>query len=60
MQKLSFIKGLVIGAIFSATFWIGAYQLFTNLSHEEEIPAENIIQPIQESNTEMPTAKASI
>jgi len=59
MQKLSFIKGLLIGTIFSATFWVGAYQLVTNLS-QEEAPKEHSIQPIQESNTEMNTAKASI
>lgn len=59
MQKLSFIKGLVIGAIFSATIWVGAYQLFTNLN-QEETPKENIIQPIQQSNSKDAVAKASI
>ncbi len=47
MQKLSFIKGLIMGTIFSAFFWFGAYQAVTFLT-EEEIP--------QEQNIEIPEA----
>lgn len=31
MQKLSFIKGLLIGGIFSAFFWVGAYYAVSNV-----------------------------
>jgi len=35
MQKLSFIKGLIIGTLFSAFFWLGAYQAVTVLTENE-------------------------
>lgn len=43
MQKLSFIKGLTIGTIFSAFFWFGAYQAVTILT-DDEIPQEQNIE----------------
>lgn len=51
MQKLSFIKGLTLGTLFSAFFWLGAYQA-VNFLTEEEIP--------QEQNIEIPEVRASI
>lgn len=49
MQKLSFIKGLTIGTLLSAFFWIGAYQLVNSLTdqeiiNEEEMETTNIVE----------------
>ena len=46
MKKLSFIKGLAIGTLFSAFFWIGAYQAVNNLT-QNDTPLE---QNIEDSN----------
>ena len=43
MQKLSFIKGLVIGTLFSAFFWLGAYQVVTSFN-DNEIPQNKKIE----------------
>jgi len=46
MQKFSFIKGLIIGGIISAIFWIGTYKAVTSLTQEEtQTPQEEIIEP---------------
>lgn len=42
MQKLSFIKGLAIGTLFSAIFWFGAYQAFSNISNDDVSQDQNI------------------
>ncbi|MFK7772574.1 MAG: hypothetical protein AB8F94_10555 [Saprospiraceae bacterium] len=44
MKKLSFIKGLAFGTLFSAFFWVGAYQAVTSLAQNEnpqDLPIEN-------------------
>lgn len=43
MQKLSFIKGLTIGTLFSAFFWLGIYQAVNTLT-ENNIPQEQNIE----------------
>ena len=42
MQKLSFIKGLTIGTLFSAFFWFGAYQVVSNVNSDETPQEQNI------------------
>ena len=57
MQKFSFLKGLVIGGIFSACFWVGTYYAVKNISSDSEnISTQEItIQP-----EEITTTKASL
>lgn len=43
MQKLSFIKGLTIGTLFSTFFWFGAYHAITSLT-ADDIPQEKNIE----------------
>ena len=43
MQKLSFIKGLTIGTLFSMFFWLGVYHAVTNLT-TDDIPKEQNIE----------------
>lgn len=46
MQKLSFIKGLLIGGIFSAFFWVGAYYtVSTILDNHTSQEQPQLIQP---------------
>ena len=42
MKKLSFIKGLTIGTLFSAFFWFGTYQAVTSLTQNETPQDQNI------------------
>lgn len=53
MRKLSAIKGILIGSIFSAMFWIGTYAVVSSFDNEE-IPQEQIIQP--KTNSTKPIA----
>ena len=45
MKKLTFIKGLAFGTLFSALFWVGAYQAISSLTQNEtpqELPTEEV------------------
>jgi len=42
MKKFSFLKGLLIGGLFSALFWIGIFQVFNNSSDSESTQIETI------------------
>lgn len=45
MKKLSFVKGLAFGTLFSAFFWVGAYQAVNILTQNEtpqELPIEKV------------------
>ena len=45
MQKFSFLKGLIIGGIFSAIFWVGTYKAVSSLTQEDTpTPQEDIIE----------------
>lgn len=43
MQKLSFIKGLIVGTLFSAIFWLCAYHTVNRLT-KDHIPQEQNIE----------------
>ncbi len=62
MQKLSFIKGLLIAGVFSSMFWIGAYYVLTSdstIQAPEEIHTQQEIQqPIKDK--EVVATKASL
>ncbi len=53
MKKLSFIKGLAFGTLFSAFFWVGAYQAVSSLV-QDETPQELHIE-----NSEVTEVRAS-
>jgi hypothetical protein len=42
MKKLSFIKGLAFGTLFSAFFWVAAYQAVSSLTQNETPQELNI------------------
>lgn len=45
MQKFSFLKGLIIGGVLSAIFWIGTYKAVSSLTQEDtQTPQEEIIE----------------
>lgn len=45
MNKLSFFKGFLIASLFSATFWVGVYQVVTTNNDVKE-NQEQIAEPI--------------
>lgn len=53
MKNLKFIKGLVIGSVFSAMFWVGTYQavstLMTDDSPQEQVEPTSKIIPVRAS-----------
>ncbi|MEM6964801.1 MAG: hypothetical protein AAF573_08560 [Bacteroidota bacterium] len=42
MQKLRFIKGLLIGSIFSAFFWVGIYKLVSSVTANEDAQRQQL------------------
>lgn len=44
MQKLRFIKGLLIGSAFSALFWIGLYKAITSISPEDAPQEQHLLK----------------